>query len=382
MTQEDFDNLCREEIRRVVEENRHRDPLEVALDKRVPHAALVATQVKYLKRAEAKLPSYAAAGCILPPRAFEQASSEEVSACHHLAGDRVLDLTCGLGVDALTLSRSFREVVTLERDPLLAAITRENFRRLGATNITLINTSAEEYLPTSTETFDWIYADPDRRNAEGRKQVRLEDCSPNILALRESLQRLAPRLCLKNSPLFDIEEAFRLFPRSRVEVLSRQDECKEVVIYTGEEQPMRVAVAVGRGQVAVAEADYDRSPSPQPFEAERYRWLIIPDVALQKARLVAHHLRSMAWVGSENGYAFAEEPPTEVLGRVFAIDRIEPFNPKALKRLWKGQKVEILKREFHSTPEAIRRQIGAREGSDHRLAFTEIDGRGWTIFLK
>lgn len=63
MTREEFDTLCRDDVRRAVEENLGRDPLAVALDRRTPHAALVATQVKYLERARTKLPSYYAARC-------------------------------------------------------------------------------------------------------------------------------------------------------------------------------------------------------------------------------------------------------------------------------------------------------------------------------
>lgn len=122
MTREEFDTLCRDDVRRAVEENLGRDPLAVALDRRTPHAALVATQVKYLERARTKLPSYYAARCILPPRAFEQASSEACAAHKEPAGDAALDLTCGLGVDALALGRRFRRVVALERDPVLAAV--------------------------------------------------------------------------------------------------------------------------------------------------------------------------------------------------------------------------------------------------------------------
>ena len=44
MTREEFDTLCRDDVRRAVEENLGRDPLAVALDRRTPHAALVATR--------------------------------------------------------------------------------------------------------------------------------------------------------------------------------------------------------------------------------------------------------------------------------------------------------------------------------------------------
>lgn len=152
---------------------------------------LIATQVKYLQRARTKLPSYYEARCIIPPLAFEQASSEACAARKSCKGESVLDLTCGLGVDALYLSKHFAQVITLERDEVLADIARENFQRLGADNIQVIRSSAEEFLATTLQRFDWIYADPDRRNAQGRKLVRLEDCSPNVIALQPEIQRVA-----------------------------------------------------------------------------------------------------------------------------------------------------------------------------------------------
>ena len=80
MTPEQYRLLLTPEVRRTVEEQIGRDPAAIALDKRIPHAALVATQVKYLARARTKLPSYYEARCILPPLAFEQASSEACAA--------------------------------------------------------------------------------------------------------------------------------------------------------------------------------------------------------------------------------------------------------------------------------------------------------------
>ena len=242
ITREQFELLMSGEVREAIRRNRERDPLEaveealgrdpleVALDKRIVHPSLVATQVKYLQRARRKLPSYAAAECILPPRAYEQSSSEAVAAVKRLSGDRLLDLTCGLGVDSFLLARRFREVVTVERDPVLADIARENFRRLGVERVRVEHASAEEYLAGCRERFDWVYVDPDRRDAAGRRQVRLEDCSPDVLALRGRLNEVADRLCVKCSPLFDVDEAFRLLPGCRVEAVSAGDECKELNI--------------------------------------------------------------------------------------------------------------------------------------------------------
>ena len=380
MTAEEYELLLRPEVQRAIAAARGRDPLEVALDRTVPEARLVATQVKYLARAARKLPTYAAAQCILPPRAFEQASSEATAAHKRIAGDSVLDLTCGLGVDALSLARHFRRVVALERDPVLARVTADNFSRMGIANIEVVNQSAEEFLAGPCGRFDWVYADPDRRSAEGRKQVRLEACSPDIVALKPAIDRITERLCVKNSPLFDVDEALRLFPRSRVEVVSLGDECKEVVVYADGSGPLVEATALGLGSFAAAPGTLP--PEAPPFGPEHYGWLVVPDVALQKARLVRLHLAGKADCWSENGFGFAAEEPRGAIGRTLPIERIEPYDPKRLKRELKGRGVELFKRNFPLAAEELMRRLGTHPGAEARLAFTKIGNDFWAIRLK
>ena len=171
MTLEELDILRSDDIRCAIEENIERDPSAVALDKRVPHASLVATQVKYLQRARRKLPSLYAARCVIPPRAFEQCSSEECAERKHIAGGSVLDLTCGLGIDAMALARRFERVVAIERDEVLAEVVRYNMSLLGIENVEVVTAASEEYVASTSESFDWVFADPDRRSSDGRKMV-------------------------------------------------------------------------------------------------------------------------------------------------------------------------------------------------------------------
>lgn len=382
ITLEEFELLRTDEVRRAVGANRGRQPAEVALDRRVPHARLVATQVKYLARAASKLPSYAAAQCILPPRAFEQASSEACAAHKRIEGDAVLDLTCGLGVDALALSRRFGRVTALERDPVLARIAAYNLRLLGVRNVEVVCASAEEFLARTTDRFDWVYADPDRRSDAGRKLVLLEVCSPDVLRLRPAIERAAPRLCLKCSPLFDVDEAFRLFGACEVEVVSLNDECKEVVVCTGCGEPRIAAAALGRGEFSLPRSAVDNAPCGKAFDPARYGWLAVPDVALRKARLACACLGGRVDMWSNEGYGFAADHPGDLLGSVFAIERIEPYDPSRLRRALRGCRVEILKRDFPWSAAEIARRLGVREGGDVRLAFTRAADRFWTIRLK
>lgn len=380
-TAEEFDILRREDVRRAIDDNIDRDPVRIALDKRVSEAAAVATQVKRLQRAAAKLPSYHAVRAILPPLAYEQSSSEECAARKNLSGRSVLDLTCGLGVDALALSRRFDRVVTVERDAVLAAVARENFARLGAANIEVVNAASEDFLRDCRERFDWCYADPDRRGANGEKLVRLEDCSPDVVSLRGRLAEIADNLCIKCSPLFDVAEAFRIFGDCRVETVSMRGECKEVNIYADGSQPTIAAVAVGQGEFSAA---YPPSAEwcSEPEDGGEYRYLTLPDAALQHSRLVAAAFAGKADVWNDNSAALSVAMPEGVLGRTFVIEEALRFDEKTLRKRLRGKRIEIIRRDFPMTNAALCARLGVREGGDERWCFTRIGGRGWAFGLK
>lgn len=381
MTQSELDILLREEVRQAIEENLERDPLRIALDGKLPYAREVATQVKYLQRAKRKLPRLYAACGIIPQRAFEQSSSEECASAKRIGGESLLDLTCGLGMDAAALAGRFKRVVALERDQVLASVTRENMRRMGIENVEVVNASAEEYLAHCEEHFDWIYVDPDRRTDKGERVFKLEDCSPNVLALMPHIKRVGEHLAIKNSPLFDVEEAFRLFPDGSVEVVSLHDECKEVMIYLAGGEPTLSATAVGRGRMEFRRAELAAVTSPEEFAKDEYRYLVIPDVSLQKARIVANALQGIADVWSNNSFGFARELPEGVLGRVERIERIEIFDIKSLKRELKGKGVDIILRDFPMGVDEVRKRTASRSGNEKRIALTRIAGKSYTIYL-
>lgn len=382
----EIEKLLSDELRRSVGENLGRDPVAVALDGKVADAALVASQVKYLARARSKLPTYFAARCVIPQLAFEQSSGEEAAARKDYSGGLCIDLTCGLGVDSLYLSKKFGRVISVERNPELAAVARENFRRLGAGNIDVVNASAEEFLADFDGTADLVYADPDRRNAVGRKLLRIGDCSPDILPLMPRIRQISPRFVVKLSPLFDVDEVFRIFGSGvRVEVVSAAGECKEVVVDVsdGIAAPAVKAVAMGLGE---AEYPFEEwTCRPQKFEPERYRWLVVPDAALRKSRLARRYFAGRVdYIESDNGYGFSAAEPENVIGRVLEIESIEPFDPQSLKRRLKSEgvrSVDIMKRDFPLSADGIARRLGVGQGGSRTIAFTHAAGKLWQIYL-
>ena len=371
-TAEEFSILCSEECYEAVKANIDRKPTDIALDKRVPHAAIVATQVKNLQKARTKLPSYFAVQAIVPTLAYEQSSSEECAERKQLEGENVLDLTCGLGVDSLALSKRFKRVVTLERNEMVAAVARENFRRLGAKNIEVVTSSAEEYLATCTDHFDWCFSDPDRRGEKGEKLVRLEDCSPDVVALMPTLKHIADKICIKCSPLFDVDEAFRLFGDCAVETVSLGGEAKEVNIYIDGSTPRLTAVAVDLGEISAGVEERNNAKwSTQPSDLAQYRYITLPDVALQHSRMVAVAFESKCDVWSNNGVALSIEKPEGVLGRTFEVEAIYNID-SAFKRVIKGAKAEIYRRDFPMANAEICKRYRCSEGGKERWCFTRI----------
>ena len=371
-TAEEFSILCSEDCYEAVKANIDRKPTDIALDKRVVHAAIVATQVKNLQKARTKLPSYFAVQAIVPTLAYEQSSSEECAERKQLEGESVLDLTCGLGVDSLALSKRFKRVVTLERNEMVAAVARENFRRLGATNIEVVCSSAEEYLATCADHFDWCFSDPDRRGEKGEKLVRLEDCSPDVVALMPTLKRIADKICIKCSPLFDVDEAFRLFGDCAVETVSLGGEAKEVNIYIDGSAPRITAVAVGIGEVSASVEERNSARwSALPSDLAQYRYITLPDVALQHARMVAVAFEGKCDVWSNNGVALSIEKPEGVLGRTFEVEAIYNID-SSFKKVIKGVKAEIYRRDFPMANAEICKKYKCSEGGREKWCFTRI----------
>ena len=296
-------------------------------------------------------------------------------------------------MDSFHLSRRFARVIAVERDAALARAAEINFRRLGADNITVVCTAAEEFLnkfAAADGRADLIYADPDRRSAAGRKLVLPEDCSPDILQLLPLLKQLSKRTAVKLSPLFDVAECFRLFGTGcSVEVFSLGGECKEVTVEmsdTDTEGSLGAAIA-GRGRWSYP---YPVSaPATTAGFAPPYRYTVIPDAALRKARLTARYAAEempQAFAVPGDSYLFTNTLPAGAIpGKVFEVERMERFDPSCLKRELRRRGIRSADLYTHGFPLAapeLARRLGIREGGSVRLAFTAVGPTLWVIELK
>lgn len=394
MTKEEFELLSGDEARELIRKNIHSDPLKFALSYKsstLPVSS-ISTQLKYLQRAKTKLPSYYQAQCIIPPLSYEQSSSEAAAALKDYSGDLCLDLTAGLGVDSYHFSRNFRKVISLELSPVLATITTFNFNLLGASNIELINTSAEQFLAQyKGEKFDLIFVDPARRDDSKNRVFLFEDCSPNLYEIFPVVAKLTRKFVVKASPLFDNTEAWRKFPElSKLAVVSVDNECKEVLLEFDFEKTCTTkkdAVLLNRkgkeyqfsferNNISVATSICSNSP----------QYLLEPDVAFYKSRTCPQlfskyfdYLKAEA--DQEDGYFYTNEDVSidDFPGRVFKITAVIDYQPKTIKKTLKQMgisKANVSKRNFPVSVEEIRKALNITDGGTSYLFFTKTaDGK-------
>ena len=121
---------------------------------------------------------------------------------------RIADLTGGLGADSCAFREAGFKVLYNEMDEALCNAARHNFRALGHGDIII---SGKEVKPGDISGIlvdfapDIIYLDPARRDGAGKKVFLMEDCRPDILALKDELLGCAQYVMVKLSPMADID---------------------------------------------------------------------------------------------------------------------------------------------------------------------------------
>ncbi len=386
-----------------IEKNLKEKVVKLALSRKgnAQFPALVYAQINNLQKSEKKLPSYYAARALIPSRALEQSSSEATAALKDISGDRFLDLCCGLGVDSFYLGKKFQSGIALEADERLAAITAHNFQKLKLLQVEVRNQKAKAFLSQYTgPAFDLIYADPDRRDAQGKRQILPEKLQPNIPELLPWIRRHSKRLLIKLSPLFDLAEAEKIFQHElyRLVVVSVDNECKELwvdCIFGQQKQNAFTELKMLRkgqlqtflssnpnsysnsysilrkasGQV-LRKASGQASNSPFPFP-----YILEPDVAFYKARKTAELAQRIfadqkGGFNHPEGYFFAEKVPDNFPGRVFRVLESFPFQPKKIKKALGKGPLNISKRYAQLSVKEIRSKLGISEGGIHFLLCT------------
>lgn len=358
---------------------------------------IVCREIKYLQKARKKMPVYYDARAIIPSLSFEQSSSGFTSSVKNYHGRLCVDMTCGLGVDSLHLSHHFDKVISIERDEVLCEVARYNFKKIGVSNIEVVNAASLDYLSKyEGADIDLIYVDPARRS-EDKKVYLFEDCSPNIFDLLKIAPKLTGRVVIKSSPLFDVKEAERLFAAYGeviAETISVDNECKELVIDIkfSEHKLFTLKNTVIDKYGVVKYYTFDPSElrstlvSIKEEIGSEYNYLHVADISFYKSRTLESYLckylkDSSLCISGVNGVVFSESELRDIAGKSYKIKHILSLKPKQIKSYLKANKIKslsILKRGGKHNTTELRKMLGLKDGSDATI----IEVNDFIVFLE
>ncbi|MCM1451468.1 MAG: hypothetical protein NC102_04375 [Clostridium sp.] len=313
--------------------------------------------------------------------AGEQATSDLLAEFHAglvEIGERVVDLTAGLGIDAWHIARRAAKVTAVERDEERAKCLINNF----GSEIETINCDCREFLEAcGEEAYGAIFIDPARRGVDGGRVFALADCEPNILEMLPELRRKGRRMIVKLSPMLDISSVLADLPHC-VQIMSigTPTECRELLAVVdfkkdplpADETPI-VAVTLADGHepciisfTKAEEAEETaeiRTPKPGEYLLEPYPAVMktAPFNLLSKRYGIGKpHPNTHIYVG--------DEAPEGFPGEAFKIEAVIPYESKYIKRL-KGDypRIQVAARNFDVQAEALRKKLGVKDGGDKRL---------------
>lgn len=429
-----------------VRQHRTDDVRQLALQnsgKAVVNLPFVLDQIAGWQMARTKLPAYAAhEGIVYPPHLnMEQCSSEATArykaalvsrllaadvahtmpaddVAHTIPADKVaetmlVDLTGGFGIDFSFLAPLFGKAVYVERNENLCAIARHNFNCLGLTHFEAINADGVAYLQQRvTEPADSshrliVFIDPARRDANGHKVFGIEDCTPDVLALKDRLMAVASCVLLKLSPMLDWHAAARAFrPYCReVHIVSVANECKELLLVltpsvaTDDAASSIRLVCANDAEIFEQTVSFDLTPSntssligagaaeyrtaevnyePLSIDALVGAVLCVPNASIMKAGVFSalSHAFGVTAVDRDSHLFIGRQALKGFPGKRFRILGITTLNKRELRQHLSGMtQANIAVRNFPLSVAELRKRLKLKDGGSYYLFATTMQGR-------
>jgi hypothetical protein len=348
-------------------------------------------QISLRQKARYKLPEWVESKCLFTEKGLEQCSSALTAKWKArrikevLKVQKILDCNTGLGVDSGYFSQQPLEVVSIEKDADLVELARYNQACLGH-NYRIIQGEVISWLTLNPfESFDLVYADPDRRGESGNRLADPDLFNPPVNELLSVLTGRSPRVLLKLSPLFDPREGIRIFPGVKeVWILSSQHECKEILYllekgYQEEVQFVAAAWFQNRWFEGIGIPDFPEEKS------HKTQWVYLTDVAFILSGL-APRLPGILSILDRGGIALSDEWIPEYPGVAYHWLAEIPDKGKGLKQEIKKWVPEpFLNISTKGSPlksEDLLKQLGKKPGGEKLLLIRPGISGAWLLERK
>lgn len=285
----------------------------------------------------------------------------------------VLDVGCGIGVDAMASQRAGLTVTAIEKDPVTAAFATVNLEQQVRNDDAVVGT-----LPLCDATF----FDPARRS-QNRRLMSPDDWSPSWSWITKYGEG-RPRTVAKAAPGIPHD---RIPARCAAEWVSLDHRLIETCIWfegLAAGLPRRSAVLLHQqsdpwkvGEESVLGTDDESQPAPLGPVAD---WILEPDPAIIRSHLIDTLAERIGAVGlsSDIAYLTSNHPPDPSWAqRLKVLDEV-PAGGKALRlelRRREIGKVEIHTRGLGIDPTRLRRSLKlSGSGPLHHLLLTRVAG--------
>ena len=328
------------------------------------------------------------------------------------------DLTGGLGVDSWFFSKKAAKVVYNEMQTLLCEAAQHNFKSLGSDNISVVNSTITpggclEAILSIEQRIDIVYIDPARRGEGGKKVFLIEECTPDVLTIKEEIFEHCRNLLIKLSPMADISMVCdRLGKRCReVHVVAAGGECKELLIWMDIDwNDAYTVIAVelhNDGSISTLEfttedectagrqdSGVDMPPPARGCLTEGKTgvngttcrpaaFIFEPGKSLMKAgcfNLIASRFGLYKLGKSTHYYITESAEQAETLkqyGKVFQILECAQLDKRSIKEMGKKYpKAEVTARNIPMDTDSLRKKLGITSGDDAHIFGLKSDTEG------
>lgn len=391
-----LDFLQKTETKKFIQEHLHEDVTNLRLnppDQLGSFAPQVADQILSRQKAKRKLDSWTGNFDLIlpPPLSIEQASSEKTATYKKsiLKGNRLIDLTGGMGVDTLALSENFVQTTYVEQQVELAQIFEHNRKILGA-QIEVVTNDAVSFLEkfsTSNKSSTAIYIDPARRDESKDKVFNLEDCSPNIVALLPRLRKCCNQVLIKLSPFLDIKLILQSIPNVKeIHVVSIKNECKELLIlvdFSFENEPKIKTINIGDPD-QVYDFSFSEELSSESLFGISDHYILEPNSSILKAGAFNKVSADFGVTKLHpNTHLYSSESQIEGWpGRTFEVIESR-FDKKLLSKYAATRCINVLTRNYPTNSATIKKKFKVKDGGEYFLiGFSGIDKKNHLVVAK
>ena len=273
-----------------------------------------------------------------------------------------------------------RNLGLIEQNPELISIVESNWKTLGR-KAHFINKNLEEFLENLRQAqidnfnkFDVVYLDPARRDQQNKKKFLLEDLSPNLLEIQEKLHSITDKIIVKLSPLIDISYLIsELKNITEIQIIAVRNEVKELVLIiennqsTDNQQPTTIKCINLESNEPEFSFNFNDEKSAKSEFSESSKFLFIPNNSILKAGAfnIISEKFGLKKLHPNTHFYTSEHKIEDFPGRVLEIEKIDA------KDLKKGEKYNLVSKNYPLKPEEIKKKYKLNDGGNHYLIFTQ-----------